>query len=348
MLVESEILEIREHLENAASPLFYFDNDQDGCCSYLLLKRMIGKGAGVPVKTSPLSMSYYRRILEFNPDTVFILDQPTVDLEFFEELHGQGIKIVWIDHHENQVGDVPEYVHYYNPLYNETKENNPVTELCYQVTPRKEDLWLEVIGCIADKYMPKYYSEFLEKYPDLGIDSDEPFEIFYNSEIGKIARMIGIGLKDRTTNVVKMIKFLSTVKAPYEVLEEKIANHDMHKRFQVVDTKFKKYIARAKEEYDGGDVIFFKYSGETSMSADIANKLSYLYPGKYIIVAFVKGARVNVSMRGDSVREIAGVAIKEFPNATCGGHLNAVGSQIDLDELEKFVSNFKEELGKRK
>ena len=60
------------------------------------------------------------------------------------------------------------------------------------------------------------------------------------------------------------------------------------------------------------------------MSADIANKLSYLYPDKNILVAFIRGVRVNLSMRGNGIREKAVEAISNFPMATCGGHENAV------------------------
>lgn len=341
MLTEKEIFEIREYLQNASSPLFYFDNDQDGCSSYLLLRRFIGKGAGVPVKTSPLGMEYYRRITEFNPDVVFILDQPTVSKDFFEKLNSEGITIVWIDHHETDLEEIPPYVHYYNPIYSESAENVPVTEVCYRVTSRKEDLWLAVVGCIADRYMPKFYSEFLDKYPDLSAFTDDPFKVFYNSSIGKISRMIGTGLKDRTTNVVKMIRFLSLVKTPYEVLEEKRENETMHKRFNDIDSKFRNLISRAKENVDDSNLLFFKYSGDTSMSADIANKLSYMYPEKNIVVAFSKGARVNLSMRGKGIKEKAVSVVEELPHATCGGHDDAVGAQMDEGQLDGFVSSLR-------
>lgn len=341
MLNEKQILEIREHLNSSVSPLFYFDNDQDGLCSYLLLRRMIGRGNGVPVKTSPLDMSYYRRVREFEPDCVFVLDQPTVDNEFFEELEKDGIKVVWIDHHECDVEKISTNVYYYNPLYNESADGVPVTAQCYQVANRKEDIWLAVIGCVADKYMPSFYPEFLKLYPDLGFETDDAFGVLYNSEIGKIARMVGSGLKDRTTNVISMLRYFYSVKSPYEVLDETRDNHVIHKRFVKIDEKFKKYISKAKENVDESNVLVFKYSGETSMSADIANKLSFLYSDKYIVVAFIKGVRVNLSMRGRGIRSFAQEAISGFSHATCGGHEDAVGAQLDEGQLEDFVDNLK-------
>ena len=83
MINEDEINGLRDHLEKAQNPLFYFDNDQDGLCGYLLLRRFYKKGNGVPIKTSPLDKDYFRKVDEFNPDYIFILDQPRVSDDFF-------------------------------------------------------------------------------------------------------------------------------------------------------------------------------------------------------------------------------------------------------------------------
>lgn len=347
MLSDKENLEIREHLEKAQNPLFYFDNDQDGLSSYLILRRFLERGNGVPVKTSPLDMSYFRRVDEFDPDYIFILDQPSVSNEFFESLRERNIPVVWIDHHENDLDEIPDWVEYYNPIYSEDKSNEPVTDLCYRVVERKSDLWLLITGCIADKFLPLDYKEFLKKYPELGIESEDPFEIFYESDIGKISRMMGSGLKDRTTFVMKMIKFLIDVKTPNEILEEKRENHNMHKTFNNIDEKLKKLLWKANEEFDGGKVLFFTYSGATSMSADIANRLSHKYKDKVIVVAYIKGERVNLSIRGKGVREIVLGVLKDLPFSTGGGHEDAVGAQIDKDQLEIFESNFKRLISKK-
>ncbi len=340
--MEKEVKEIQDHLEKAQNPLFYFDNDQDGLSSYLLLRRFIERGNGVPVKTSPLDLDYYRRVEEFSPDYIFILDQPTVSNEFFEKLRETNLPVVWIDHHENNIQEIPAWVNYYNPLYNETKLNEPVTALAYQITKRKEDLWIAVLGCIADKFIPSFYSDFLEKYPELGLKSKDAFEILYDSSIGKIARIIGSGLKDRTSLVMQMIRFLIKVKTPEEVLEENSNNAFFHQRFTFIDLKLKKYLKKAREEYENNGFLFFKYSGETSMSADIANRLSHEFKGIVIVVAFVKGARVNLSIRGKAVKEKILKILESLPFATGGGHNDAVGAQVGVDQLEEFEEKLKD------
>jgi len=84
MLTEKQVIEIKEHLEKAQNPLFFFDNDQDGLCSFLLLQRYIGRGKGIPVRSFPdLDASYFRKIGELNADYIFILDKNSKTVKFF-------------------------------------------------------------------------------------------------------------------------------------------------------------------------------------------------------------------------------------------------------------------------
>src|SRR3989344_7548257 len=100
MLTEKQISEIKEHLERAQNPLFFFDNDQDGLCSFLLLQRYLGRGKGVPIKSFPgMTADYFRKVQELGADYIFILDKPIVLDEFFEEAQKVNMPVVWIDHH---------------------------------------------------------------------------------------------------------------------------------------------------------------------------------------------------------------------------------------------------------
>jgi len=341
MLKEQEIREIREILETSTNPLFFFDNDQDGLVSYLLFKRYYERGIGIAVKTSPMEEEYAQRISEFNPDCIFILDQPEVSDEFFSELEKFNLPVVWIDHHDINFSKIPKFINYYNPI-KDKKLNEPTCSLVYSVVQNKKDAWLAVAGAVADRFFPEFYFDFIKEYPDLGIQSKDAFEIFYSSEIGKLSQILGAGLKDRTSNVVKMIKFLSKVKSPYEILEDNKENSIFKARFKELDEKLKKLLDKAKREISEEKVFLFRYSGETSMSADIANRLTYSYPNKIIVVAYLKGSRVNLSLRGQGVRNYVLKLLEDFDNSKGGGHEDAAGCQIDLDKLEEFVSKLRE------
>ena len=352
MLTEKQIKEIKKHLDKAQNPLFFFDNDQDGLCSFLLLQRSIGRGKGFPIKSTPLDKNYMRKVTELNPDYIFVLDVPTISKEFFEEIEKINLPIVWIDHHDHskkELNEIPDFVNYYNPFAEKSvdKIDSSTTYLCYEATKRKEDLWLVVVGSVSDKFVPPVYEDFKKAYPDLSIESDDAFEIFYEAAIGTIAQIFGNGLKDRTTNVIKMIKFLMKVKTPYEVLEETPKNAEMHERFKFINKKFKKFLAKAQEEANASDkLVFFEYGGDTSMSSEISNGLRYLFPGKTVFVAYITEGFVNISGRGDNVKKYLDKILKDLDNAKGGGHEKAVGARIMRPDLDKFKERMTELVNK--
>lgn len=337
MLTKKQVDEIRQHLEKAQNPLFFFDNDPDGLCSFLLLQRYIKRGRGVPIKSFPeLTEDYFRKIDELNADYIFILDKPVVSKEFFKRVEEVNIPIVWIDHHDIDRKEIPDFVNYYNPLFNKDKLNEPVTYLCYKITKKKEDLWLAVAGCISDHFIPDFYPEFLKRYLDLGFKTDKPFGILYNSQIGKISRIFSFALKDRITNVIHMLRFLMKVKTPYEVLDENPKNRTMHERFNEIDKRYKKFIEKAKANITNAKILFFQYSSDLSISADLSNQLSYLFPEKIIVVMRVLNITTSISVRGEKIRKKVLKAIEGLEGASGGGHENAVGAKIKTEDLEKF------------
>jgi len=337
MLTTKQISDIREHLEKAQNPIFFYDNDQDGLCSFLLLAKYIGRGKGVAVKSYPeMDANYFKKVLELNSDYIFVLDKPVVAEGFWKEAEQHNIPSVWIDHHDVQC-QIPGFVDYYNVMLNKKKSNEPVTALCYQITNKKEDLWIAIAGCISDKYIPDFYKDFQEKYPELSVKSNNAFDILYKSQIGKIARILGFGLKDSVTNVVRMQKFLLDSKNPYDLLEENNKNKTIYNNFNKNFNKYNNLLDKAKASYNPKEkILFFQYAGETSLSADISNELSYLYPSKYIVVFRVYGVKVNISMRGKDVKDIIIEAIEGLENARGGGHQDAVGGQIKIEDIEKF------------
>jgi len=341
MLTKSQITEIKKHLERAQSPIFFFDNDQDGLCSFLLLQRFIGRGKGIPIKSFPeMTVDYFRRVHELKADYIFILDKHAVSDEFFKEAKKTNIPVVWIDHHIVEKKKVPENVSYYNPVFNKKKGEEPVTALCYQISNRKEDIWLAVIGCIADVYLPNFYEQFEKLYPELVIKSRNVKDIFYKSQIGKVSKILSFGLKDRTTNVINMIRFLMRAKSPYEILEENSKNYTMHQRYNQIESKYQILLKKAVSiENKKEKILFFQYGGDLSISGDLSNELIYKFPEKIIVVIYVKGIKANISMRGKHARMLLSESIKDIEDATGGGHEEAVGGQMKVEDIERFRLN---------
>lgn len=338
MLSDSEIKEIRVHLEKAQNPVFFFDNDADGLCSFLLLRRFIGRGRGIAIKSFPdLNSSYARKILELGADYVFILDKPMVSLDFFKEVKEMNLPIVWIDHHDVPFPEFEGDVYYYNSMRNSSPSSEPVTYWSYKITGRKDDLWIAVAGSIGDGYLPDFAEDAEKKYPELWNKVNSAFEGLYETEIGKISRILDFSLKDRTSNVVKMIKFMFNSR-PEDILMDDKKNL-MLARFKYVNSKQERLIEKAKLCAGRGRVLYFQYGGELSISAEIANELCYRYPDKIVVVAYLKGTKANLSLRGKNVREITLKAIEGIENARGGGHKDATGAQMNVEDLPRFKEN---------
>src|SRR3989344_9066492 len=125
MLTQLQIEEFRKFLKESKNPLFFFDGDPDGLCSYLIFKKYIQKGKGAILKgVKTLSLDQFYKVDEYNPDTIFALDIANIDQEFIDRC---SCPILWLDHHEPEKRN---NVHYFNPILNK-KEPVPTSYMAY-------------------------------------------------------------------------------------------------------------------------------------------------------------------------------------------------------------------------
>ena len=336
--------ELREHLERAQNPVFYYDNDADGLCSFVLLRKFLGRGNGVAVRSYPdLNASYAHKASELKADYVFVLDKPVLSQEFVNAIQGMNLPFVWIDHHI--MGDKNPYagVQVYNSAGN-GKSGEPVTAMVYNLTKCKEDLWIALMGCIADHHLPVFASEFKKEHPEYwskGIK--KPFDAYYKSEIGKLARAINFGLKDSAGNVIALQNFLISCRSPADMFAEVSENKSFREKYNELLKKYNSFIESAEKNLSE-KMLFFVYGGEVSMSADIANELSYRHPEIFVVVAYMKGAILNLSLRGAGVKKMLEKILPKLENATGGGHADAVGARIRTSDLEKFKELLSKEI----
>ena len=182
MLTEKHYKQIKEELDNCKNPLFFFDDDPDGLCAFLLLYRYLKEGHGFVVKTHPnLDVRSAPKIEQYDADKVFVLDVAVLDQEFIDACK---VPLIWIDHH----GPIDVTgIKYFNPRLIKKDSNIPTTYLCYKVV--QQDLWIAALGCIADYYLPDFIDEFRKKYPDLLNDKKtiganvefDPHRLFINA-----------------------------------------------------------------------------------------------------------------------------------------------------------------------
>lgn len=343
MLTGSQLDSIREILERSHNPFFLYDNDADGFCSHLLLRRFLGRGKGSPVRTHPeIDAGYARKAHSLGSDLIVVLDCPFLGVPFIEEAESLGIPVLWIDHH---AVEVPTYTYPALSIFNPTRDahhatSEPITYWCYRISERTDDMWIAMMGCIADHYLPRFSKAFASEHPDFWKKRvREPFDAYYGSDIGLLARVIGFVLKDSLRHVVMFQDFMIDCTNPNAFLSELALERSFAVTYRTLRTRYDALLAEAvhcvKEK-----IVFFQYGGQTSMSADLANELSYRYPQHYIVVAYVSGGFCNLSLRGKKVRTLLERLLPLFPGSRGGGHLSAVGARIGAEDLDRFVSTF--------
>src|SRR3990167_5031462 len=97
MINQKKLKEIMNYIEKSENPLVLFDDDPDGLCSYMLLKRIKDNAKGIAIKSSPvLDERYLKKIDELSPDVIFVFEKPLISQGFIDNVH---VPIIWLDHH---------------------------------------------------------------------------------------------------------------------------------------------------------------------------------------------------------------------------------------------------------
>ncbi len=342
MLTQTQIKEFRKYLKEAKNPLFFFDDDPDGLCSYLILKKYIDKGKGAVLKTtSVLDVNLHHKVEEYNPDVIFILDVPIVSQEFIDRCDAP---IIWLDHHSPIKR---KNVKYFNPMLKSNK-TVPTTYMAYKITEEKE-LFLGTLGSIADWYLPEFAKEFSKKYPDiLPSKLKTPPEAIFDSKLGEIINIFSLSLKTSTSKVHRIANLLLKIDDPYELIEGKTSRSKFILREVGVllsdYDKMMKYVEKQKPSKDKLFIIELPKSKNSHIST-ISNYLIYKHPTKIIISVRKKEDRIMMSLRsqGINIRDPLTKALEEL-DGFGGGHENACGASININQFEEFIKKFKEYL----
>lgn len=340
------IRKARTMLSIAKNPLFFFDDDPDGLCAYMILSHFTRCGHGSMVKAKPyIDRSYLAKVEEYHPDLIVILDVPIVEQEFIDAVK---VPIVWVDHHQPLERPGALYV---NPRQFDLHANFPTTRLAYMISPKEEDLWIAMAGSVADYHLPDFTPEFIARYPDLLASGQTIEQARYDTEIGKVPRILTFLLKGRTSEVKKSIAILIRLQSPYELLrQETPAAKYLMKRYQTINRPYQRLLTRAKKVTPMGRILLFTYQeDEFSLTSELSNELSHLYPNHTIIVAREKSGEMKCSVRGKNPPVLSAltpalVGIDGYG----GGHEVACGLVVKVQDWDRFLDRFEEELDKRR
>ncbi len=343
MLGSTEIKKIREELEDCKNPLYFFHDDPDGLASFLMFYRHIKEGHGIPVKATPnVDTKFIRKIEEYRPDKIFILDLAMVSEDFLERAKEMGVRVVWIDHHEPQETDVL----YFNPRVKDPKDTSPISSICYEVV--KQNLWIAAVGVIGDWHWNSHIEEFKKKYPDLlPANIKKPEDALFKTKLGELVKIFSFILMGKMSEIKRYIKVMTRIKEPHEILQQKSsAGRFIYKKFEKINNEYQRLLRKAEKEIKEEDgILLFIYSNEKiSFTKDLSNELLYKNRDKIIIIGREKTDEIKMSLRSEkhNLQRILESALLHI-DGYGGGHEHACGACVKKHDFRRFIENLKRE-----
>lgn len=342
MLNAQKLKEIREELDNCKNPLYFFHDDSDGLASFLLFYRYKREGHGIVVKSEPkVDEKFIRKVEEYKPDKIFILDLAGLTQEFVDSVK---TPIIWIDHHlgAERIRNVKQF----NPRLDDEKDSSPVSAICYNVV--KQDLWIGVTGIVGDWHITKDTNEFSKKFPSLLPTSiKKPEKALFETKIGELSRIFNFILKGKTQDAMKCVKVLTRINEPEEILEQTTAQGKfVYNRYMKIYSNYENLLKEAEKHLTKDKLFVFPYEeSKMSFSGELSNEFLYKYPDKIIIIAREKAGEMKCSLRSATVpiNEKLKAALTGIEGRG-GGHEYACGAVIKKSDFKQFINNLKRQL----
>lgn len=339
-LTEKQYTEIMAQVESSTKPLFFFHDDPDGLASFLLLYRAINRGKGVVVKksTPSVGVDFLRKVQEYGPDRIFVLDVAIVEQEFIDNA---GAPVVWIDHHEPLAR---KDILYFNPRASRMEDNDPVSLICYRAVKRDE--WIAAAGVVGDWFVPDFLDKLEERYPEL-VDKNAKTagELLFETKLGKLSKIFSFILKGRNEDILQSVKVLTRIEDPKEILEQSTSRGRLlFKRYSYVNKPYEKLLETAKKAKND-KMLVFVYKHQTSFTGDLSNELLYLFPDSVIVVGRERQDAIKLSLRGRKVRIVDALkkALQDV-GGYGGGHEYACGAVVSTTLFPEFIEKLKKNL----
>ena len=334
-------LQVLSLLDGAKRPFFFFDDDPDGLCGFLVLYRRNREGLFYPVKSKPEIVEQYAgTVKRACADVVFVLDVAKMQQEFIDAVK---VPVVWIDHHPVQ--DRHQVLHV-NPL-REGRPSRPTAALAYDLVG--SDAWIAAIGALNDQYWPEFIEGVRAEYPVLlpkGVDSIEGAR--FGAPIGVLARVFSFAMKGTTEEMRRSVHALAKIQSPMEILDQSSEHGKIvWSRYVVVNEEFQHLRAQAQKVRPEEGVWVFLYTpGKYSVTRELADEMISKYPEALLILGREKDGEYRCSMRsrkGPPVKPLLEYALKGV-RGYGGGHEQACGACIAVADWGIFMERIRDGL----
>jgi len=322
----------RKLLDESANPLYFYHDDPDGLCSYLILKRFYKKGHGHMVKASPyLTEDFLPRVEEHKSDLIVVLDIAHIEDDFIQQAK---LPIIWIDHHDPNPKKGTLYI---NPKSFNHDDNKPASWLSHELTG--SDFWLGTVGSVSDWVVP----EGIEKL-DIAAKPYEPPNLLYNSPLGTLVKVLSFNLKGTHSEVKRSIAALEKINSPEEILQQKTPEGEiLWKKYSKINREYEEQLRLADSQRSQDPMIIYTYHEyHTSLTKDLANEMYARHPDKIILLGREKSGKVMFSLRAN--KNLPPALEKAFVGliGKGGGHEHACGGWVNADDFPVMARKLKE------
>ncbi len=344
MAISPEALQdFRTRVLAAKRPVFFYDDDGDGLCSYLLCVRARGgDGFGHRVQASAMvPVDLLRKVDENNPDLIVILDKPYVEQAF---LDGVSCPVIWLDHHGPQT---PQggHVTYYNPRIADDADNRCTTHWVWHALGNPEDLWLAAVGSIGDWQMTDIADAFRIEAPELIGEAVTAPQALFDQPFGTLARLFQFNLKGDGSEVRTIIKILARVETYGELLAHTTPRAKLvWKRYEKINKEYWRLLVETRSSATESQILFHRFGAlEISLISELSNQLIHEFPDKIIFLARSHNGEHKLSIRSAGVP--VAPAVKEAlrisgARGNAGGHTLACGGKITDEDFPRFYAAF--------
>ena len=324
----------RKLLEESADPLFFYHDDPDGLCAYLILKRYFKKGHGHMVKASPyLSADFLPRVEEHKSDLIVVLDIAHIEEDFIQQAK---LPIIWIDHHDPNPKKGTIYI---NPKNYDQKDNKPASWLCHLLT--NSDFWLGAVGSVSDWEIP----EGIEKL-EIATPPYTTSHLLFETQLGTLVKVLSFNLKGSHSDVKKSIASLEKINSPEEILSHSTKEGELlWKKYNKVNREYDAQLRLADSQRSSDPFIVYTYSEyHTSLTKDLANEMYARHPDRIILLGREKSGKVMFSLRGNKNLPDALAKALAGLDGKGGGHEHACGGWINAEDFPEMRKRLKENL----
>lgn len=342
---EEEVTRFRSLAAKAKRALIFFDDDGDGLTSFAMLYHMLGEGKGVPIKTGPEVTEFFlRKVDEYNPDTIFVLDKPRVSQEFIDKVN---VPIVWLDHHGVQEPK-GEHVHYFNPRARDDADSRPTSYWMYHFIGQVEDSWIGAIGVVADWHTPDFFDD-CAAFPGFVPDYKEFKDLYLSDTIGQLVLMLTFIQKGTIKESLQAIRVFTRIEHPDEILKQTTPRGKfLWKRYLRFLRPYERLKKKALRKSTEAGIVHFIYESSISFTKELSNEL-LLRLQKPILVGRKAEGVIKLSIRSPDKPVIFALqkALEEL-DGHGGGHNFACGALIQEADWEVFLERFTQAMREEK